>query len=165
MNIHDVHQGVQKYRNTKRLGRGVGSGQGKTSGRGHKGQFSVSGSSHHPAFQGGQMPLVRKIPKRGFTNDFALTVATINVGDLDANFAAGEEISPASLKAKGLVRWSYQVLKILGEGEVTKALKIQAHRLSATARAKVEKAGGSIELIPGPQPVVRNKSKKASQGR
>ena len=165
MNIHDVHEGVSAYRKTKRLGRGIGSGQGKTSGRGHKGQFSVSGSSHHPAFQGGQMPLVRKIPKRGFHNEFALSVATINVGDLDASFEAGEEVSPASLKAKSLIRWRYDVLKILGSGELTKALKISAHRLSNSAKEKIEKAGGKIEIIPGPKPVVRNKSKKAAKSR
>ncbi len=165
MNLHDVHQGVSKYRRTKRLGRGIGSGQGKTSGRGHKGQFSVSGSSHKPAFQGGQMPLVRKIPKRGFTNEFARSVATINVADLETHFQAGEEVSPVSLKAKSLIRWRYDELKILGNGDLSKPLKVVAHKLSQSAKEKIEKAGGSIEILSGPKPVVRNKSKKAAKSR
>jgi large subunit ribosomal protein L15 len=162
MNIDEVNEGVQRYRATKRLGRGAGSGQGKTSGRGHKGQFTVSGSSHHAAFQGGQMPLIRKIPKRGFNNKFALTVAAINVADLEANFASGESVSPETLRAKSLVKFPYEVLKILGSGDLTKSLKVAAHRFSASAKEKIEKAGGSVEVLPGPQPVPRNKSKKAA---
>lgn len=163
MKIHEVNEGCHKYRKTKRLGRGTGSGQGKTSGRGHKGQFSVSGSSHHPAFQGGQMPMVRKIPKRGFNNKFALTVAVLNVGDLEAVFAAGDEVNPAVIKEKGLVKFSHDALKILGDGDLTKSLKVTAHRFSAAAREKIEKAGGSVTVLPGKKAVVRNKMAKKTK--
>ncbi len=106
------------------------------------------------------MPMVRKIPKRGFHNKFALEVAAINVGDLEANFEAGEAVTPETLKQKGLIKFRYDVLKILGSGDLTKPLTIAAHRLSTSAKAKIEKAGGTIEILPGRRPVVRNKQRK-----
>jgi large subunit ribosomal protein L15 len=162
MKIHDVHQGIQKFKRRKRLGRGVGSGLGKTSGRGHKGQRSRAGHSQHPMFQGGAMPLFRRIPKRGFNNKFALKVCVVNVRDLELNYQAGEEVNPQTLKEKSLAKQSYDVLKILGEGDLTKKLKVTAHRFSETAAEKIQQAGGEIVTLPGKAPVVKNKQKSAS---
>ena len=165
MNINDVHEGIQKYRKRKRLGRGTGSGLGKTSGRGHKGQKSRSGYSQHPTFQGGAMPMIRRIAKRGFNNKFGVRVGEVNVGDLEANFAAGDEVTPASLRKKDLANYRYDVLKILGKGEITKKLTVSANRFSQSAREKIEKAGGKIVELPGKRPVEKNKmgSQKSAQ--
>lgn len=162
MKIHDVHQGICKNRRKKRLGRGTGSGLGKTSGRGHKGYFSRSGSSQHVAFQGGAMPMFRRIPKRGFNNKWALKVGEVNIRDLEAAFDAGEEVTPESLKAKNLAAYQYDVLKVLGEGDLTKSLKVSAHRFSKSAKEKIEKAGGETIVLPGKKPVVKNKMKTKS---
>jgi len=157
MNLNDVHQGIQKYKNRKRLGRGIGSGQGKTAGRGYKGFGSRSGSSMSPTFEGGQMPLIRRIPKRGFHNRWAPTVAVVNLADLDKRFAAGEEVNPQSLKAKRMVRGAYDILKILGNGELTKSLTIAAHQFSQSALEKIQKAGGQTVVLPGKAPVAKGK--------
>ena len=159
MKLHDVNQGITRFRRRKRLGRGTGSGLGKTSGRGHKGQHSRAGASQHVTFQGGAMPMFRRIPKRGFNNQWALKVGEVNVGDLEKNFEAGEEVTPETLKAKNLAKYRYDVLKVLGDGEITKKLKISAHRFSKSAREKIEKAGGEIIELPGKKPVVKNKMK------
>lgn len=159
MNIHDVNQGIVKYKRRKRVGRGTGSGLGKTSARGHKGQRSRAGASQHVVFEGGRMPLVRRIPKRGFNNRFALKVISVNVGDLEEVFAAGSEVTPETLKANNLAKQNYDVLKILGDGELTKSLTVSAHRFSATAKEKIEKAGGTVNVLPGKTPVVKNKQK------
>lgn len=153
MNLDDVNRGIQKNKKRKRIGRGPGSGHGKTAGRGHKGQQSRAGYSRHPAFQGGAMPLVRRVPKRGFNNRFALVVATVNVSDLEKAFEAGEEVNPVELRKRSLAKCRYDVLKILGDGELTKKLKVAAHRFSKSAREKIEKAGGEVEVLPGKQPV------------
>src|SRR5688572_33354603 len=118
MNIDDVHKGIKKNKRLKRVGRGIGSGHGKILGRGHKGQRARPGFKQLPIFQGGGSPLVRRVPKRGFHNEFALSVAAINVGDLNEVFADGEEVNPETLKAKSLLRYRYEVLKILGDGEL-----------------------------------------------
>ena len=147
MSLHDVHRGINKNKKRRRIGRGPGSGHGKTAGKGHKGQSSRAGASSHPIFQGGAMPLVRRVPKRGFNNKFALTVVTVNVSDLEARFEAGEEISPAAIAAKSLVKSRFDLLKILGNGQIKKKLKVSAHRFSKTAKEKIEKAGGTcVEL-------------------
>ena len=159
MKIHDVHQGICKNRRKKRLGRGTGSGLGKTSGRGHKGYFSRSGSSQHIAFQGGAMPMFRRIPKRGFNNKWALKVGEVNIRDLEAAFSAGDEVNAEVLKAKNLAAYRYDVLKILGDGDLTKSLKVSAHRFSKSAKEKIEKAGGEAIVLPGKKPVVKNKMK------
>lgn len=159
MNINDVNQGITKHRRRKRLGRGTGSGLGKTSGKGHKGQHSRSGASQHVTFQGGAMPMFRRIPKRGFNNKFALVVGEVNVGDLEKHFEAGDEVTPHSLREKDLAKYRYDVLKVLGNGEITKKLKISAHRFSKTAREKIEKAGGEIVELSGKKPVPKNKQK------
>lgn len=153
MNLHEVNRGIKKHRRKKRLGRGPGSGQGKTAGRGHKGQFSNPGYKALSIFEGGTMPLVRRIPKRGFTNIFAPTVAGVNVGDLEQLFEAGEEVTPESLRAKGYLKARYDELKILGDGELSKKLKVSAHRFSRSAKAKIEQAGGEAVVLPGKTPV------------
>jgi large subunit ribosomal protein L15 len=160
MNINDANRGINKHKGRKRVGRGIGSGHGKTACRGHKGHGSRAGWSLSPVFEGGQMPLVRRIPKRGFTNRFALYVAAVNVGDLDAVFQAGEEVTPQSLKEKGVVKGQYDVLKVLGDGTLSKGLKISAHRFSATALEKVKAAGGEAIVLPAAAPVVKNKMKQ-----
>ena len=163
MNLSNVNEGIHGNKARKRLGRGPGSGLGKTAGRGHKGQKSRHGYHALSVFEGGQMPLVRRIPKRGFHNKFALRIAAVNVGDLERRFEAGEDVNWVTLSARNLVKGQYDVLKILGEGELTKSLKIYAHRFSALAKEKVEKAGGQITLLPPKAPVIKNKKKKASQ--
>ena len=159
MNLDDVHRGVCRNRSRKRLGRGPGSGQGKTAGRGTKGQRSRSGYSSPPTFEGGQMPLIRRIPKRGFHNRFARTVAIVNVGDLEKRFDHGAEVNPQTLKAQNLAKGRYDLLKVLGNGALTKNLKISAHQFSRSAREKIQQAGGEVIVLPGKAPVVKNKQK------
>jgi large subunit ribosomal protein L15 len=159
MNLNDVHRGIRKYKRRKRVGRGIGSGHGKTCGRGHKGQGSRAGYSVHPTFEGGQMPLVRRIPKRGFNNRWAQTVAVVNLHDLEKKFDNGDEVTPETLKAKNLAKGRYDLLKVLADGELTKSLIISAHRFSRAATEKIEKAGGEAILLPGKTPVVKNKQR------
>ncbi len=162
MIINEVNEGIQKNKKRKRIGRGPGSG-GKTSGRGHKGQRSRAGHSQHPTFQGGAMPMIRRIAKRGFNNKFALKVGEVNLGDLEARFEAGEEVTPQSLKDKGLANYRYDVLKVLGKGELKKKLSVSAHRFSKTAKEQIEAAGGSVTVLPAAKPVVKNKQKSAKK--
>jgi large subunit ribosomal protein L15 len=158
MNLSDIHRGVKKNKARKRLGRGIGSGQGKTAGRGHKGQWSHNGVSFLSIFQGGTMPLVRRIPKRGFNNRWAKSVLVVNVGDLDEAFESGDEVTPETLAAKtNLAKMRHDELKILGNGELKKKLKISAHRFSESAKEKIEKAGGQVIVLPGKAPVVKQK--------
>jgi len=146
--LNDVQTGIQPRKPRKRIGRGVGSGHGKTSGRGHKGFFSRSGSSTRRGFQGGQMPLFRRVAKRGFSNNqFASEVAVVNVGLLGENFETGSEVTPELLVAKGLVATRFDEVKVLGDGELTVSLKVVAHRFSASAEAKIVAAGGTVERV------------------
>lgn len=163
MNLNDVNEGIQKNRRKKRLGRGTGSGLGKTCGRGHKGQRSRSGASFHPMFQGGAMPMFRRVPKRGFNNRFAQTVLAVNVGQLEEMFEAGSEVNRESLAKTAIGKSRYDLLKILGDGELTKSFTITADRFSKSAREKIEKAGGTIVELPGKKPVVKNKQKSATK--
>lgn len=163
MNLNDVHRGINKNKSRKRIGRGPGSGHGKTATRGSKGQGSRSGSSVSPIFEGGQMPLVRRIPKRGFHNKFADNVAVVNLSVLDRNFENGEEVSPESIRAKAILKGAYDVLKVLGDGDLTKGLKVTAHKFSRTALEKIEKAGGQVVVLPGKKPVVKNKMRVKSR--
>ncbi len=137
------------HRNNKRLGRGSGSGHGPTAGKGDKGQLARSGGSVRPGFEGGQMPLYRRIPKRGFTNIMRRTIAVINVGDLSRLSAAEAKagVSLETLLASNFIKGSYERLNVLGTGELTQALKIKAHKISASAQEKIKKAGGSFELV------------------
>jgi large subunit ribosomal protein L15 len=153
MNLNDVHRGIHGNKKRRRVGRGTGSGRGKTSTRGHKGQKSRAGFSQHPTFQGGAMPLVRRVPKRGFNNKFALSVATVNVGEIDAAFEAGDEVTPETLKAKSLIGARWDLIKVLGDGTLSKSLNVSAHRFSQQAREKIEKAGGQLTELPGKTPV------------
>jgi large subunit ribosomal protein L15 len=153
--IHDVNVGVTTNKKKLRVGRGTGSGHGKTCGRGHKGHSARSGEHNKRAFEGGQMPLSRRIPKRGFNNRWAEEVVTINVADLDRAFASGEEVTIDTLRTKGLLRGEFDVLKILGDGELAKKLKISAHRFSKSAAEKIQKAGGEAVQLPGKKPVVK----------
>ncbi len=154
MNLDDVNRGVRRHKRRRRIGRGKGSGWGKTAARGHKGQQSRSGWSAHPTFQGGAMPLVRRVPKRGFHNRFALEVATVNVSDLERVFQDGDEITPASLVDKSLVTARHDAVKILGDGRLSKKLNVSAHRFSNSAKEKIEQAGGQVTVLPGKTPVV-----------
>lgn len=159
MNLSNVNVGIQKNKKPTRLGRGKGTGQGKTAGRGHKGFGSRNGSSQNVSFEGGQMPLFRRIPKRGFNNAGAAKVANINVCDIDKLFADGEVVSPETLKAKGLIKYRYDILKVLGDGELTKKVKVQAHRFSKTAEEKIKAAGCEMEVLPGKAPLVKFQKK------
>jgi large subunit ribosomal protein L15 len=163
MNLNDVHRGIQKNKSRKRIGRGPGSGHGKTATRGSKGQGSRSGYSLSPIFEGGQMPLVRRIPKRGFNNRWADVVATVNLDVLERNYQSGEEVTADSLRAKNLLKGAFDQLKILGNGDLAKSLKISAHKFSKSALEKIEKAGGQAIVLPGKAPVVKNKMKVKSR--
>lgn len=157
MNINDVHRGIHKNKKRMRIGRGPGSGKGKTSGRGHKGQGQLAGWAAPSVFEGARMPLIRRIPKRGFNNPWGTNFAIVNVGELEASFKAGDEVTLESLKGVGLCKRPCDALKVLGNGELKKKLKITAHKFSQSALDKIQKAGGEAVTIPGPKPVVRKK--------
>ena len=149
MMIHDITKAAGRYKTRKRIGRGHGSGSGKTSGRGHKGVGSRAGHSHRPGFEGGQMPWARRLPKRGFSNSlFRTDYHVLNVGSLEAHFENGDDVDVTVLASKGLVRNSKMPLKILGEGELTKSLNITATKFSRSALEKIEGAGGSATAVP-----------------
>lgn len=131
----------------KRVGRGPGSGLGKTAGRGHKGQKSRSGYSRKIGFEGGQMPLQRRLPKRGFTNIFKKKWLEVTLAKIEENFNAGEEVTPEVLHERGLIKKAKHDLVILGNGELTKVLKVSAHRFTKSAKEKIENAGGTATLI------------------
>ena len=130
----------------RRLGRGTGSGLGKTSGKGHKGAKARSGGGKRPGFEGGQMPLTRQMPKRGFTNIFAKEYATVNVSDLEV-FEDGTEVTVALLKEKKIVRKELDGLKVLGNGELTRKLTVKAVKFTGSAKEKIEAVGGTAEVI------------------
>ena len=143
MRLDDLSPAKGSKRIRKRVGRGPGSGTGKTAGRGHKGQRSRSGYSQRLGFEGGQMPLIRRVPKRGFNNLFKTRYQVVNLSSLKG---LGDEITPEVLVGKGLVR-AGQPIKVLGEGDLAGAVKVQAHKFSASARAKIEAAGGTCEVL------------------
>jgi large subunit ribosomal protein L15 len=148
MMIHEITEKAGKYKTRKRIGRGHGSGSGKTSGRGHKGAKSRSGYSRRPAFEGGQMQYFRRIPKRGFSNaDFKTVYHIVNLASLAARFEAGATVDATALVEAGLIRNFKNPVKILGQGDLTIALNITADSFSASAIAKIEKAGGSVTAI------------------
>ena len=147
MELYTLRPAPGAKRPRKRIGRGPGSGHGKTAGRGHKGQKSRTGYSRRYGFEGGQMPLVRRIPKRGFTNIFRVEFQVVNLRDLERVFDTGETVTPALLAEKGLVRGGSRPVKILASGELSKKLVVQAHKFSASAREGIEKAGGSCEVV------------------
>ena len=149
MQLHDVHQGIHKRKKRKRVGRGTGSGHGKTSSKGHKGHSSRQGFKRNALSEGGQMPLARRVPKRGFVNGaFQKDFAIVNLSSLDACYEAGAVIDEAALRARGLVKGRHDDgVKILGDGEVTKPLTVHAEKFSASASAKLAAAGGSAVLV------------------
>ncbi len=154
-NLH-APEGATKKR--RRVGRGQSSGLGTTAGKGNKGQQSRSGGKTYPGFEGGQMPLYRRLPHRGFTNKaFKKDWQIVNLEQVDAKYQAGEIVDGVSLAAKRLVKKAEGLIKILGDGEVSKALTFQVDKVSASAKAKIEKAGGSVETVDG-------KSAGASEG-
>jgi len=145
MGLHQLSPARGATRSRKRVGRGPGSGFGKTAGRGNKGQKSRSGYRHQRGFEGGQMPLHRRIPKRGFTNIFRVEYDVVNISDLD-RFDAGDSVTPEKLAQRRLARGRRPV-KILGDGELKKALTVSAHKFSASARSRIEAAGGRCEVL------------------
>lgn len=147
MELHDLRPAPGAKKPRKRVGRGPGSGTGKTAGKGHKGQKSRSGYSRRLGFEGGQMPLVRRIPKRGFTNIWRVEHEIVNLRDLERVFADGDTVTPAELAGRGLVRKAASRIKILAKGELTKKLVVEAHKFSDSAKAKIEAAGGRCEVM------------------
>ena len=146
MRLDELKPAAGSSKKRKRVGRGDGSGHGKTSCRGHKGQGARSGGNVQPGFEGGQMPLQRRLPKRGFHNPFRVEMSVVNLGQLEL-FAAGSEVTPESLSEHGLVTGKNRRIKILGDGMLSKALTVKAHGFSAKAKEKIEAAGGKAELI------------------
>ena len=146
MKLHELQPAQGARTAPKRLGRGSGSGLGKTSGKGHKGQKARRGGGVRPGFEGGQMPLARRLPKRGFTNIFAKVYATVNVSDLNA-FEDGAEITAEALKEQGVIKKIGDGLKVLGNGKLEKKLTVKAVKFSKSAEEKIVAAGGSIEVI------------------
>jgi large subunit ribosomal protein L15 len=147
MRLEDLAPAKGAKSSRKRVGRGCGSGLGKTAGRGTKGQKSRSGGGTPPWFEGGQMPLQRRIPKRGFTNIFKKQYGIVNVSDLE-RFAGDSQIGPKELLQAGLVKTVNDGIKLLADGDITHAFTVQVHKASAAAVSKVEAAGGRVELIP-----------------
>ena len=146
MNLHSLKNTTGAKSTRKRLGRGMASGLGKTSGRGHKGQYARSGHKHKLGFEGGQMRLIRRIPKRGFTNISRKEFLPVNVSDLNM-FEVGVEVTPDLMKAHGFAHGVSDGIKILGNGTITKKLVVKAHAFSAEAKTKIEAAGGSCEIV------------------
>ena len=147
MKLHELSPAAGSTKAHKRIGRGAGSGQGKTAGKGHKGQKARAGRGMRPGFEGGQMPLQRRLPKRGFNNIFRTEMAIVNVAALDKAFEAGETVTVDALVEKGLVKKVLDGVKVLGNGELTKALTVQANAFSETAKQKIEALGGKAEVI------------------
>jgi large subunit ribosomal protein L15 len=146
--LDDVHRGVSKRKQRKRVGRGPGSGHGKTAGRGHKGYGSRAGARRRRGFQGGQMPLFRRMAKRGFNNKaFADVVAIINVATLEDVFKKGDTVDLESLRERGLAKGRFDLLKILGQGELKISLTVVADRFSKSAIEKIEAAGGTVQVV------------------
>ena len=148
MDLSDLKPAPGSRSSRKRLGRGPGSGNGKTAGRGHKGKGARSGGNTHPRFEGGQMPLQRRLPKRGFRNPFRVEYSIVNLAKLEAIFEAGAVVDREALAQHGLVRSNKQI-KVLGQGTLSKALTVKAHAFSESAKAAIDKAGGSTEVVTG----------------
>jgi large subunit ribosomal protein L15 len=148
MNLHELTPARGAKTRRKRIGRGPGSGHGKTATKGHKGLLARSGGGKRPGFEGGQMPLVRRLPKFGFSNPFRTEYAIVNVKSFE-HWTGGDMITPQSMVEAGLVKRSALPIKILGGGELKRPFVVQAHKFSKSAEAKIQAAGGSIEVIPG----------------
>ena len=147
MKIHELSPAPGSTKPVKRIGRGPASGQGKTAGKGHKGQKARAGHGMRPGIEGGQMPLQRRLPKRGFNNIFAKEIAIVNVAALEEKFESGAVIDAEALLASGLVKKQLDGIKVLGFGELTKKFTVKANAFSAEAKAKIEAAGGTAEIV------------------
>ncbi len=147
MKLHELAPAAGSTKEVKRIGRGHGSGNGKTAGKGHKGQKARSGGSIRPGFEGGQMPLQRRMPKRGFNNIFAKEFAAVNVSELEKRFEDGAEVDAQALIEAGAIKNAKDGIKILGNGELTKKLTVKAAKFTAAAKEKIEKAGGKAEVM------------------
>ena len=145
MKLHELSPAFGSKKAAKRIGRGAGSGTGKTAGKGHKGQNARSGGGVRPGFEGGQMPLQRRVPKRGFVNIFRTNYATVNVSDWN-KFEDGATVDAQALKEAGLIKKTLDGVKVLGNGELEKKLNVTAAKFSAAAKEKIEKAGGKAEV-------------------
>ena len=145
--LNNLHPAPGSTHKKKRVGRGPGSGLGKTAGRGNKGQRSRSGFSSKVGFEGGQMPLQRRLPKRGFTNIFKKQWTEVSLVTLEENFDAGEEVTPEVLHERGLIAKGKRDVVVLGNGDITKALRVSAHRFTKSAREKIERAGGTVNVV------------------
>ena len=146
MKLHELSPNAGSRKRRKRVGRGDSSGLGKTAGRGEKGQKSRTGSSIRPFFEGGQIPLFRRLPKRGFNSPDHIEYTLVNLNILEDNFAAGDMVDAESLRAKNLLGKTERMIKILANGEITKALTVKADKFSAAAKAKIEAVGGKVEV-------------------
>ena len=146
MKMHELAPAMGSTKESKRIGRGHGSGQGKTAGKGHKGQKARAGRGMRAGFEGGQMPLQRRVPKRGFNNIFASKFAIVNVSDLEV-FEANAVVDAEALQAKGLIKKTYDGVKVLGNGNLSKAVTVKASAFSESAKSKIEAAGGKAEVI------------------
>ena len=147
MKLHELSPAAGSKKEVKRIGRGPASGQGKTAGKGHKGQKARAGRGMQVGFEGGQMPLQRRLPKRGFVNIFAKNIVTVNVGTLNAKFDDGAVIDVEALKAAGIIKNKFDGVKILSNGDVTKKFTVKADAYSGAAKEKIEAAGGKAEVI------------------
>ena len=147
MKLHKLSPAAGSTKERKRIGRGAGSGQGKTAGKGHKGQLARAGRGMRPGFEGGQMPLQRRLPKRGFNNIFRKEIAIVNLAAIDAAFDNGAVVTIDALIEKGLVKKSLDGVKVLGHGEISKSLTVQANAFSESAKQKIEAAGGKAEEV------------------
>lgn len=147
MKMHELSPAFGSTKEAKRIGRGHGSGNGKTAGKGHKGQKARSGGSIRPGFEGGQMPLQRRVPKRGFNNIFRKKIVALNLKQLETKFDNGAVVDVDALRNAGLVKNSFDGVKILGNGELTKSLTVKVDGFSAAAKEAIEKAGGKAEVI------------------
>jgi large subunit ribosomal protein L15 len=167
MQLHDVHQGIHRRKKRKRVGRGPGSGHGKTATKGHKGHSSRQGFKKHPLMEGGQMPIIRRVPKRGFNNGpFRKDYAILNLGVLEASFEAGATVDEEALRKLGLVKGRHDDgLKVLGDGQITKHLIVKAVKFSAQAAEKIKAAGGQAVVVPASRPAPREWTVEEAQRR
>ena len=165
MKLHDIKPNPGAKHRKRRVGNGESSGLGKTCGRGHKGQKSRSGATVRPNFEGGQMPIFRRLPKKGFNNaQFKTKFAIVNLSQLEAKFENGDTVNEESLRACGLVKGIYDAVKVLGKGELSKKLTVEVDKLSASAREKIESAGGKVvELEPKPKQQAKAKAESGDK--
>jgi large subunit ribosomal protein L15 len=166
MQLHDVHKGIRRRKKRKRIGRGIGSGHGKTATKGHKGHASRQGFKLSPLFEGGQMPLARRIPKRGFFNGaFKKSYAIVNLADLEARYDTGATVDEQALRSQGLVKGhAFDGIKILGNGTLTKRLEVHATRFSGSAAAKIAAAGGKTVITAYQPHAVHSRAKEGPAG-